>query len=86
MTLGLVASISLANGSVLNAVAMILLGLLLGTIGADAYSGTPVHVWLAGLADGIPIVAFGAGLYGITEILSTGETERTRRSSRRWAA
>ena len=39
MTLGLVASITLANGSLLKAIAMILLGLLLGTIGTDIYSG-----------------------------------------------
>src|SRR4051812_15809445 len=39
MTLGLVASITLANGSLLKALAMILTGLLLGCVGTDIYSG-----------------------------------------------
>lgn len=70
MTLGLVASIALASGSLLNALAMILLGLLLGSIGTDIYSGSArFTLGLPGLADGIPIVALGAGIYGISEIL-----------------
>ena len=76
MTLGLVASITLANGSLLKAIAMILLGLLLGTIGTDIYSGSArFTLGLDGLADGLPIVAFGAGIYGIAEILTGLEHE-----------
>jgi len=80
MTLGLIASITLANGSLLKAIAMILLGLLLGTIGTDIYSGSArFTLGLDGLADGLPIVAFGAGIYGIAEILLGLEHEtRTR--------
>ena len=40
MVLGLVGAVVLANGSVLKAFAMIILGLLLGIIGADVNSGT----------------------------------------------
>ncbi|MDF2809844.1 MAG: Tripartite tricarboxylate transporter TctA family protein [Microvirga sp.] len=70
MTLGLIASITLANGSLLKAIGMILVGLLLGTIGTDIYSGSArFTLGLDGLADGLPIVAFGAGIYGISEIL-----------------
>ena len=76
MTLGLVASITLANGSVFNALAMIVLGLLLGTVGTDIYTGSArFTLGLDGLADGIPIVAFGAGVYGISEILAGLEQE-----------
>ena len=39
MVLGLVGAVVLANGSVLKAFAMIILGLLLGIIGADVNSG-----------------------------------------------
>ena len=80
MTLGLVASITLANGSLLKAVAMILLGLLLGTIGTDIYNGSArFTLGFDSLADGLPIVAFGAGIYGISEILTGLEHEaRTR--------
>jgi TctA family transporter len=79
MTLGLIASITLANGSVVNALAMILLGLLLGTVGTDIYTGSArFTLGLDGLADGIPIVAFGAGIYGISEILTGLERELTK--------
>src|SRR5688500_11472552 len=41
IVLGLVASVALAHGSIVKALAMIVLGLLLGTIGQDLYSGQP---------------------------------------------
>jgi TctA family transporter len=79
MTLGLVASITLANGSVLKALAMIMLGILLGSVGTDIYSGSArFTLGFDALADGIQIVAFGAGIYGIAEILNGLEGERTR--------
>ncbi len=40
MTLGLIASITLANGSVLKALCMIMAGILLGSVGTDIYSGS----------------------------------------------
>ncbi len=79
MTLGLVASITLATGPVEKALAMILIGLLLGAVGTDLYSGAArFTLGLEGLADGIPIVAFGAGVYGIAEILHQLERELSR--------
>ena len=41
MVLGLVSAVVLASGSVFRAVAMVLLGLLLGLVGADIHSGMP---------------------------------------------
>src|SRR5687768_2738511 len=41
VVLGLIASTTLASGSTLKALAMIVLGLLFGTVGQDIYSGTP---------------------------------------------
>ncbi|WP_294644667.1 tripartite tricarboxylate transporter permease, partial [uncultured Aureimonas sp.] len=41
IVLGLLVSISLAHGSIIKALAMICLGLLLGTVGQDIYTGTP---------------------------------------------
>src|ERR671919_1600088 len=41
VVLGLIASIALARGSTVKALAMIVLGLLFGTVGQDLYSGTP---------------------------------------------
>jgi TctA family transporter len=80
MTLGLVTSITLATGPVEKAIAMILIGLLLGSVGTDIYSGSArFTLGLDGLADGIPIVAFGAGVYGIAEILVQLERELARK-------
>lgn len=44
MVLGLIASIVLANGSILHALAMIVMGLLLGLVGTDVNSRLPLHV------------------------------------------
>src|SRR5690606_4101105 len=41
IVLGLLVSIALAHGSVLKALAMIVLGLLLGMVGQDIYTGQP---------------------------------------------
>jgi TctA family transporter len=80
MTLGLVTSITLATGPVEKAIAMILIGLLLGSVGTDIYSGSArFTLGLEGLADGIPIVAFGAGVYGVAEILVQLERELVRK-------
>ncbi len=53
MVLGLVAAVVLASGSVLNAVAMIAVGLLLGLIGTDVNTGTQRFVF------GVPLLADG---------------------------
>lgn len=79
MVLGLVASIALAHGSVLKGLVMIVLGLLLGTVGTDINAGTArFNLGTSDLADGIPIVAFGAGIYAMAEILRGLENERER--------
>src|SRR5690606_14308695 len=79
VVLGLVCSVALAHGTVLKAIAMILVGLLLGLVGTDIYTGTPrftldqLH-----LADGINFVAVAAGVFGVAEILRNLEHEGTR--------
>src|SRR6185503_3265954 len=58
MVLGLAASVSLAHGSLIKAVAMVVLGLLLGTIGQDLYTGTPrFNFNMTDLSDGLEFVA-----------------------------
>lgn len=70
MVLGLVSSIALASGSLLKAVAMILLGLLLGLIGTDLYSGASRYtLGFLELADGLDFVAVAVGIFGVAEIL-----------------
>ena len=79
VVLGLVSSVALAHGSVLKALAMIVLGLLLGVVGTDIYTGTPRFTLdQLELADGINFVAVAAGVFGVAEILRNMETESTR--------
>ena len=79
MVLGLIAAIVLARGSLIKAIAMILLGLLLGLIGADP---TPVSsaspFGLPQLADGIGFVVVAMGMFGFAEIIANIE-RRARR-------
>lgn len=80
MILGLVASVALASGSLLKAVAMILFGLLLGSIGTDVESGSPRYVFgIPELYDGLNFVAVSMGIFGISEIMRNldGEHERS---------
>jgi len=77
MVLGVVASIALAHGSVLKGLVMIVLGLLLGCVGTDVYTGSMrLTLGTLDLADGIPIIAFGSGVYAIAEILRGLEVEK----------
>ena len=75
--LGLVGSVVLAHGSVVKAVAMTLLGLLLGLVGTDQTSGELRYTFgLTTLADGISFVAIAIGMFGIAEIiLNLGDTQ-----------
>lgn len=76
MILGLVSAVVLAHGSIMKALAMVMLGLLLGTIGTDIYTGTSRMTFgLLELADGMNFVALAIGIFGIAEILRNLERE-----------
>ena len=78
--LGLIASITLARGSTLKALAMIVLGLLLGTVGQDLATGTPRFTFgVRELYDGINFVSVAVGVFGVAEILRNLEDEKTRK-------
>lgn len=71
MLLGLVASSTLAAGSPLKGVAMVLLGILLGQVGTDVQTGLPRYTFGSlSLADGINLVALSMGLFGVSEVIS----------------
>ncbi len=79
MVVGLVSSIALAHGSIVKALAMVVLGLLLGLVGTDIYSGTPrFNLGIREYSDGLNFVAVAVGVFGIAEILRNLENERTR--------
>jgi len=80
VVLGLIASITLARGSTIKALAMIVLGLLFGTVGQDIYTGTPRFTFgVRELFDGVNFVSVAVGMFGIAEILRNLEDEKTRK-------
>ena len=79
MVLGLIAAIVLARGSLIKAIAMILLGLLLGLVGADTNTGQFRFAFgLPQLADGIGFVVVAMGLFGFSEIIANLEQRAKR--------
>jgi TctA family transporter len=82
MVFGLVAAIVLAHGSVAKAVAMTVLGLVLGLVGTDVNSGTQRFVFgIQELSDGIGFVPLAMGLFAIAEIAVQLESHFVRGSS-----
>jgi len=79
MIVGLVSSVALAHGSIVKALAMVALGLLLGLVGTDIYTGTPrFTLGIREYADGLNFVGLAVGVFGIAEILRNLESEKTR--------
>jgi putative tricarboxylic transport membrane protein len=79
MVLGLVASVVLAQGSLLHAIGIVILGLLLGLIGTDVNSGTQRFTFgFYDLADGIGFVTVAMGMFGLGEIIRNLENEEER--------
>ncbi len=70
MVLGLIAAVVLAHGSIIKAIAMIILGLLLGLVGTDVNSGVARYSFgLPELIDGIGIGTIAMGMFGFSEII-----------------
>jgi putative tricarboxylic transport membrane protein len=80
MVVGLIGAVVLASGSLLKALAMIVLGLLLGLVGTDVNSGAARFTFdIPELMDGISFLAIAMGVFGYGEIisnLSRPESER----------
>jgi putative tricarboxylic transport membrane protein len=71
MVLGLIGAVVLASGSLPKALAMIVLGILLGQVGADIDSGVPRYTFgLPELGDKIDFVAIAMGIFGFGEIVA----------------
>jgi len=80
MVLGLIAAVVLAHGSVIKAVAMILLGLVLGLVGTDVNSGMARYSFgVPELIDGLNFVCIAMGMFGFAEVIknleNTGDRE-----------
>ena len=79
MVLGLLASLVLARGSLLHATGMVVLGLLLGLVGADVNSGAQRYTFdIPQMADGIGFVVVAMGMFGLAEVVRNLENENDR--------
>ncbi|HSV47972.1 MAG TPA: tripartite tricarboxylate transporter permease [Ramlibacter sp.] len=80
MILGLIGAVVLASGSLIKAIAMIVLGLLMGLVGTDVNSGVARFSFdIPELTDGIGFIVIAMGVFGYGEIiqnLSKPEHER----------
>ncbi len=71
MVLGLVGAVVLASGSLIKAIAMIILGLLLAQINTDVISGTARYSFdIPELTDGLGFVGIAMGVFGFGEIIA----------------
>jgi TctA family transporter len=77
MVCGLIVSVVLASGSLLKALAMMVLGLLLGIIGTDGQTGLQRFTFgINELSDGLSVAAIAMGLFGLGEIMRNLETTK----------
>ena len=71
MVLGLIGAVVLASGSLIKAIAMIILGLLMGLVGTDVNSGVARYSFdIPELTDGIGFIAIAMGIFGYGEIIA----------------
>jgi putative tricarboxylic transport membrane protein len=71
MVLGLIGAVVLASGSLLKAIAMIILGLTLAQVNTDVISGTARYSFdIPELTDGINFVVIAMGIFGFGEIIA----------------
>ncbi|SFU22836.1 tripartite tricarboxylate transporter permease [Mesorhizobium sp. YR577] len=75
MVLGLVAASAVSEASVFKSLAMVVFGIIFGTVGIDIYTGVyrfdfgSIH-----LRDGISLEAFAMGLFGVSEVIASIRT------------
>ncbi|GHU04689.1 hypothetical protein FACS1894158_05510 [Betaproteobacteria bacterium] len=70
--LALIAVGSIASGSPLKGLAMVVIGVLIGTIGLDVISGASrFNFGLLQLFNGINVVAMSMGLFGVAEVIAS---------------
>ena len=73
--LGLIAASAVSNGGALKGIAMVVTGLMLGTIGIDLTTGAlRFTMGLPELRDGVHIVIVAMGLFGVSEVIASIRT------------
>ncbi|MEO9339775.1 tripartite tricarboxylate transporter permease [Mesorhizobium sp. SB112] len=72
MVLGLVAASTISDGSAIKGLAMVVLGIMFGTVGSDIYTGTPRFSFgVLELTDAINLVALAMGVFGVSEVIAS---------------
>lgn len=73
MMVGLLSAVVINQGSIVNGLIAITIGLLLGVVGTDVNSGAQRFVFgISSLEEGIGIIVIAMGLFGVGDILSSG--------------
>src|SRR5690349_1646676 len=71
MVLGMIGAVVLASGSLVKAIAMIVLGLLGGVIGTDVNTGVSRYAFdIPELSDGVSFAAVAMGVFGFAEVMT----------------
>jgi TctA family transporter len=79
LVMGLIAAVVLAHGSPFKAIAMVLMGVLVGLVGIDVNSGKPrLTFGIPDIADGMDFVPVVVGLFGIGEVIANLGTAQDR--------
>jgi putative tricarboxylic transport membrane protein len=79
MCLGLIGAVVLAHGSLLHAIAMTVLGLVLGLVGTDVNSGAQRFSFgVPELSDGLGVASVAMGLFGFAEIIMNLQSSEKR--------
>ncbi|MDH7799409.1 MULTISPECIES: tripartite tricarboxylate transporter permease [unclassified Beijerinckia] len=82
MLLGLLMAVVLAHGSVIKAIAMVVVGLLLGLVGTDVNSGAVRYTFgVSELWDGIDFLPMVIGMFGVVEIIRNLEEKEIDRTA-----
>jgi TctA family transporter len=72
IVLGLVAASSIGNTSMMKGLSMVVIGVMIGVIGTDLYSGYQRFTFGSlDLMGGVSLVALSMGVFGISEIISS---------------
>lgn len=76
---GLVAASSINAGNVAKGLAMVVIGVMIGVVGTDLYSGRGrLTFGNLDLMDGITLVSVSMGVFGVSEVIATIKEARTR--------
>lgn len=70
MIMGLIVASVISEGSVVKSIAVMVLGVALGVVGTDVYTGTPRFTFgELNLLDGVNLVALAMGVFGVAEVI-----------------